>query len=289
MKERHRRFEMQCVLASCGQLSSRQLEQLLEHAAICEACEKRLREMEAVHLHLLAAMPEQCKSSPDSKSMTERFVARAIRQGVPLGERPISGAPMQLALGLSAVMLLAAVTAVLTWHPREGVSHETGIASATQGLAPQSPLMVGGSRSGDTSRKSLRRPARRTAMRESSSAQSRNEPVGHVQRYPFELFREYDRPTSTAWQAHRNAAPAFPSLTPHRECGIRDESSSGDQPWSAWGRKNASGPPVFCYDPRFALVAESKLPEPIRRWDRTSEFDSLPPFHINSGRPLIIH
>ena len=313
MKARHRRFEMQSVLASCGQLSGRELERLREHAASCEACQNHLREMDAVNLYLLTAMPDPCQSAPDSKPMTERFVTRAIREGVPLGEKPMSRPPMQLACALLTVILSAIVTAAVTWHPSRRTSHEMGIASAAQVSTGQSPLTVRGSRSGDRSKKLLHRPARRMMMRESfSSAESRNELTNHVQGDLAVLFTDDGRPNPhnaselafaairnkrdemppglAAWLARQNAAPALLSFTARRNCEARDESSSGDQPWWACGRRSASGPPAFCYDPRFALVADSKLPDSIRpRWDRYGELEGLPPFIINSDSRVVIH
>lgn len=312
MNTHHHRFEMQCLMASCGQLSGRRLEQLREHAAACDACRGHLCEMAELNLHLLSAMPEQRGGMRMTRDMTERFVARAIREGVPLTDRAGLRRPMRFAFAVTMMIVLATVTATVARHIDGRMSPEILRESATQAATGSASLLR--ERRKDTSRPLHRSTARRTIARESlAPGGSQHElPEGgrsHVASWfpaayghagvmnsaemaagrkvnvPIEMA-----PAHTAWLARQNAASAWSSFTPRKNCDSRDESSSGNQPWSSWERNNAPGPPVFCFDPRIALVADSNFPESLRlRWNRPGELESLPPFLLNASSPAIIH
>ena len=95
-------------------------------------------------------------------------------------------------------------------------------------------------------------------------------------------------PELAAWLERRSSPPAWASFSYRRNCDPRDESSLVVQSWSVWERHNQAGPPVFCFDPKIALVADAKLPESIRpRWNRSLE--SSLPFFVNTGTPVITH
>ena len=299
MNAPHRRFELLCVQASCGQLSPRRLENLRQHAADCDLCRKHLRELHELNLRLWTAMPLKT-IRPTPRNMTERFVLRAIREGVPLNHKP-QHRPVRFALALPAIIVLTMLTALVAWHRSGRSSHQIASNSATFVSMGRPALRLGGSPAVNDARMPYDRAATRRRILSNSSRsgklphQLRSESQDYVSvlfTHGLELgplrsgetaspskFASFHglAPSLAGWLARQSLPPAWTSASHRTNCDPRDESFPGDQPWSAWER--VSGPPVFCFDPQIALVADSKLP----RWNRPLE--SPPPFFVSAGTP----
>lgn len=305
MNARHRRFELLCVQASCGQLSERRLETLRQHAADCHLCRKHLQELDELNLRLWTAMPSQT-IKPATRNMTERFVLRAIREGVPMSHKPGYRA-VRFALALPTIIVLTMMTALVAWHGSGTRSHEIVTNSATSVSMDQGSGASARSPAGNEARMPRNHAAARRIIppNPSSSEKLTHELPGNSRGYVSVLFTNglqlgslrsgqiassskfsspnQIAPALAAWLARQSSPPAWASVSHRSNCDPRDESFPGDQPWSAWERDNVSGPPVFCFDPQIALVADSKLP----RWNRPLE--SPPPFFVSAATPGVIH
>jgi hypothetical protein len=80
----HSDFEVGCALAASGLFTRTELAELSEHAAHCVLCHDRLVEFRRAGIQLL--LVHELKNSGERlpKGMQQRFVARAIREGIPL-------------------------------------------------------------------------------------------------------------------------------------------------------------------------------------------------------------
>jgi hypothetical protein len=87
MTEDHGYFEVRCALAASGQLTPTEGAELREHAKHCEVCSSRITELNVLGARLLIAHTWKDQSGGLPQGMKERFVRRAIREGVPLSHR----------------------------------------------------------------------------------------------------------------------------------------------------------------------------------------------------------
>lgn len=311
MNVRHRIFEVQCVLASSGQLSGRRLEKLREHAANCAVCRKHLRDLAELNVRMWTAISDR-SMGPAPKGMTERFVLRAIREGVPLAHQPVCRS-MGWTLALSTFILFTIIGMAASWYVSGRGLNAVTSDTATPVAMEQSPIRPGseGSSVGDKAQslggaepaKIMRQQqsGSRTLPPKLRSISTRNAAL----LFTNVSYRESVRsgkaasslsvlpsnamaPALVAWLLRQSSPPTWASLTYHRNCVPGQESFQGTQLWSGKAQSNVSGAPVFRFDPQIALVADSKLPQSMRlRWDPTAE-SSLSAF-VTAGTPVITH
>jgi hypothetical protein len=112
MTTNHADFELLCVLASSGDLESAERAQLRAHLEECVSCRERLLEMRELSEHLVVAQARKGPSRRLPKGMKDRFVVRAVREGIPLSpprqEREFHA--LGTAAALLVVLLLVAAT-----------------------------------------------------------------------------------------------------------------------------------------------------------------------------------
>ena len=306
----HRKFELQCILASIGQLSLRRLEELRAHAANCEVCRNRLHEMAELNVLLSTALPKQ-HTSPAARNMTERFVVRAIREGIPLSHRPMQRS-VRLAFALPMIILLAAIGVGGAWHL--GEKESTEITSNSASLVSTGPPPGQARTTRLASESATPRPRAATRKRTSGKRSGREQPrqklsndapsqgeflsTNSAQRKwlvpgdgsGHSKFSERDvlAPALAAWLARQSSPPAWTSFNYSRNCDARRGFLSGDQLWPTREQDEVSRPPVFCFDPRIALIADSDLPEPTSvLWNRPLKDPSR--FIVSAGAPAIRH
>ena len=87
MTEDHGYFEVRCALAASGQLTRTEGAELREHAKHCDVCNSRITELNVLGARLLIAHTWKDQSGRLPQGMKDRFVTRAIREGVPLSHR----------------------------------------------------------------------------------------------------------------------------------------------------------------------------------------------------------
>ena len=151
----HRHFEYLCLLAAGQALSEPEEAALRRHAQDCMPCRDRLRELAQLESHLLLLHAGKHRAGRLPQGMRERFIARAIAEGVPLtSSSPTSFGKLGLAsMLLTALLLLAAVvnaglptTPVVDTTPLENASTQAAerpTSSARYGLLRRSEHQAG--------------------------------------------------------------------------------------------------------------------------------------------------
>lgn len=112
MTVEHGDFEVGCALAATGLLTRTELAELSEHAAHCVLCHDRLVEFRRAGIQLLLVQGLKNSGERLPKGMQQRFVARAIREGIPL-RSPSPGVRFS-ALGSVTILLVALLLVVAT-------------------------------------------------------------------------------------------------------------------------------------------------------------------------------
>jgi hypothetical protein len=109
MTSNHNYFEFLCALAASDELSGPKLVELREHSLECVPCRNRIQEMTKINACLLLSHAFNHRNGRLPKGMRERFIARAIKEGVPLTP------PSAVGLGnlgvASALFIILLVTA----------------------------------------------------------------------------------------------------------------------------------------------------------------------------------
>jgi hypothetical protein len=133
MTANHIHFELWCALAASGQLTQTELAELREHAITCGACGRRIAELTELGAHLLLAHAMTHPGRRPPMGMKDRFVARAICEGVPLNTR--SSTINARMLGCAAAIILC-VLSIAVVHKR-GFSPE-----GSEGIHSHPPLAI---------------------------------------------------------------------------------------------------------------------------------------------------
>jgi hypothetical protein len=109
MTSNHNYFEFLCTLAVADELAGPELAQLHEHALQCVSCRNRIQEMTRTNACLLLSHSFNHRNGRLPAGMRERFIARAVKEGVPLHSPSTVGLGN---LGLaSALFIILLVTA----------------------------------------------------------------------------------------------------------------------------------------------------------------------------------
>ena len=133
MTANHIHFEVLCALATSGQLTQTELAELREHAGTCGSCGRRIAELTELGAHMLLAHAMSYPVGRPPKGMSDRFIARAISEGVPLSARPLT----------IHARVLGCVAAIILGVLSIGVAHKNGFSpDAPQGTSSHSPLAI---------------------------------------------------------------------------------------------------------------------------------------------------
>jgi hypothetical protein len=109
MTTNHNYFEFLCALAASDELTGPELIELREHFLACVSCRNRMHEMARINACLLLSHAFNHRNRRLPKGMQERFIARAIKEGLPL--KPASTVGL-INVGLaSALFIILLVTA----------------------------------------------------------------------------------------------------------------------------------------------------------------------------------
>lgn len=139
---RHLHFEILCALAPTGQLSPREADELLRHSRRCTLCAARLAELSHLGSELLRVEANRSPYSLPCKGLQERFVARAIRDGVPLhaamsvshqSPRPLTALRIVVAAMAMTILIAATLRSVSIWS----VSRQTSSAESARVSEPR--------------------------------------------------------------------------------------------------------------------------------------------------------
>jgi hypothetical protein len=84
MTSNHNYFEFLCALVASDELTESELAELREHSLECAPCRNRIREMTKTNACLLLSHAFNHGKGRLPEGMRERFIARAIKEGVPL-------------------------------------------------------------------------------------------------------------------------------------------------------------------------------------------------------------
>jgi hypothetical protein len=127
MSDRHVRFEMLCVRATSGELTQGELAALRRHTAECIDCKEQLLRMEELNeeMFLACALAEPQRGSP--KGMSERFVERANREGIPLRSRTARFNPRYTPLLTAFALVVVAICIAYPW--RSAVSSQASLSA----------------------------------------------------------------------------------------------------------------------------------------------------------------
>jgi hypothetical protein len=102
----HRFYEMQSALSATGHLTGSELEELEQHVSQCVSCRKCMVEMATVSRELFLTQVRP-GNSETPKGMEQRFIRRAVAEGIPLKLERSAAFDLRFAR-------VAAIAAVLT-------------------------------------------------------------------------------------------------------------------------------------------------------------------------------
>lgn len=109
MTSNHNYFERLCALAASDEITGPELAELRGHSLECASCRNRILEMTQINACLLLSHARNRRNGHLPEGMQERFVARAIKEGIPLNSPSTAGVGN---LGLaSALFIILLVTA----------------------------------------------------------------------------------------------------------------------------------------------------------------------------------
>jgi hypothetical protein len=109
MTSNHNYFEFLCARGASDELTGHELAVLREHSLECAPCRNRIREMTKTNACLLLSHAFNHRNRRLPEGMRERFIARAIKEGVPLTPPSAVGlGNLGVASALFIVVLLTA-------------------------------------------------------------------------------------------------------------------------------------------------------------------------------------
>jgi hypothetical protein len=244
MKPNHHYFESLCALAINEELSKAELVELHRHSLACVSCRNRIHEMTRLDACLRLSPAFTRRNGRVPKGMRERFVARAIKEGVPLNA-PATIGLNNLSLASALFIILLVTAAAIRTGPFTGptpdASHSGGaeLANPVQvaRLTPPSSTVVALSKGRDRSREP--RSKMHWTPDPSSGAQARESGAlpGHL-----ETFQ------------NRYIPAAFPS--PHYLLAMAPDAA---RPWPSVASKfRLAVPQTLIRDNTLLLLADSE-------------------------------
>lgn len=138
MTANHGYFEFLSVLAASDELTGPELVELNEHSRACVSCRNRIREMTSVNAGLFLSQAFNHRKGRLPKGMRQRFIARAIKEGVPLNSPSAAGLG-NLGLASALFIILLVTAAAIRTGPFSRPVVEGGRFDAAQ-LAKPVPL-----------------------------------------------------------------------------------------------------------------------------------------------------
>lgn len=122
----HEHFEFLCAMAASEALTEAETVTLRRHIQDCLSCRARLLETTQLTSHLLLNRAFQQKNRRPTQGMRDRFVTRAIAEGVPLAHpAPTGFGKLGLASILLAILLIVAGALNHAVRPRSNADMST--------------------------------------------------------------------------------------------------------------------------------------------------------------------
>jgi hypothetical protein len=135
MTSNHNYFEFLCALAASDELTGPELVDLREHSLECVPCRIRIQEMTETNACLLLSHAFKHRNGRPPEGMRERFIARAIKEGVPLSSPSAVGlANLGMASALFIILLVTA--AAVRTGPFSRPAVDAGHFDAAQSTKP---------------------------------------------------------------------------------------------------------------------------------------------------------
>ncbi len=131
MTSNHKYFESLCALAISDELTGPELAELHQHSLECISCRNRIHEMTKIDACLSLSHAFTRRNGRLPKGMRERFIARAIKEGVPLHPPSTAGLDNVGLVGALFVVLLITAAAIRT-GPFSRPSVDAGHSGAVQ-------------------------------------------------------------------------------------------------------------------------------------------------------------
>jgi anti-sigma factor RsiW len=183
MSDRHVRFEMLCVRAVGGELTQGELAALRSHTAECSDCKDQLLRMEGLNeeMFLACALAEPLRGTP--RGMSERFVERANREGIPLRSRTTRFNARYTPLISAFVLVVVTVCIASTWRSSV-VSISTVANRSEMGLSRGGQILVEAHRTpatGSAARQAGKRGGHRQRTGEAGPYSARNDADVHAE------------------------------------------------------------------------------------------------------------
>jgi hypothetical protein len=109
MISNHKYFESLCAFAISDELTGPELAELHQHCLDCVSCRNRIHEMTKVDACMFLSHAFTVRNRRLPKGMRERFITRAVKEGVPLNPPSTAGlGNLGLASALFVVLLITA-------------------------------------------------------------------------------------------------------------------------------------------------------------------------------------
>lgn len=254
MNNLHQAIDVHCALAVSGELDDAAFAALSGHLQECVACRERLAELMWVGSGLIAACERRAMRLRAPAGMRERFVARAVREGVPLKQRrqkvvPYAAAGVLVAAILCAVLVMQRTKPTDAAHESAVVMNDTKLLHGSGSVSETDP--DGGVSMYQTT------PGHQTAARvvtkgrKSTTIRSRRAPL-HIADETRDAFRHGE--IATAGNDAR-LTPVFVWSAGSSNCeeaGVKPSMPS----LNAGGTQERR---VFCYNPRMASLTSLDL------------------------------
>jgi hypothetical protein len=148
MTSNHNYFECLCALAAGDELTGPELAELHEHSLECASCRNRILELTQINACLLLSHAFNHRNGRMPEGMRERFITRAIKEGVPLTSPSAVGLGNLSVASVLFIILLVTAAAIRTGpfsRPvvdagRFDAAQYTKSVRATNPTPPDSPL-----------------------------------------------------------------------------------------------------------------------------------------------------
>lgn len=300
MTTHHRRYEIQCALSSSGELSDTEIVALRMHAEHCQDCRARINGAIALDATLLiAGLGGNQRRSNTPSGMFARFKTRAVQEGISL-RTPWSISSTSPALRTSIALLTVLIFVFAAWRTRHPflatpVAPVTGseakaLVSQTASLASMSPAAH------LREVPSIRRTTHMTDNRTTVGPLASNGPWPPPHGLILANFIPRNRPYGVKQQSAQyleltHYEPSIAAILTSLDLkpGSGDENLAGECARAkppGWIVNGPSRPqhPVFCFDPKLAFIADSAIPELLKRYRNRADERELPVFQFTQTR-----
>lgn len=143
----HEHYEELCALAATGQVEDCELSDFKAHLSSCEQCRALVHEFAEIGASVISSKARRSGNRDVPAGMTERFIARARSQGIPIDSQAVVPArrrplrPWTAAIAAAAVVFLGAflVVSSVVRHDGKNTPAVTRLQSQANVAQPSPP------------------------------------------------------------------------------------------------------------------------------------------------------